>query len=229
MIAAIILVYKNGGLNEVKSLLKRVLDFKRIKQKIWYLPLIFMMPMLFLIIAFFMNIVYNYPITVSHLLISPGLFLLFFILAAGEEIGWMGYVFEPLQERWGALWGGIILSIPWWIGHFPSILHIGGTVLDLAWWFPGAIALRVILVWLFNNCGGSVFAAIFFHAMINLGRIISYPSTGSHYDSTYQHNGYVIISIAALIVVVFWDTKTLTKQSKFIKWIITNGNNVYTK
>ena len=231
-IAAIILVFKESGVNEVKKILKRGLDFKRIKQKIWYVPLIFLMPFLYLIIAFVMHIFGNYQLVFNHLLISPMLFLLLFILAAGEEIGWMGYVFEPLQERWGALYGSIILSIPWWLGHFPSILSIGGDSLDLIWWLPGAISIRILIVWLFNNTGNSVFVAILFHAMINLGRIISYPSTGSHYNSTFQSVGYIIISLVAIFVVLMWDSKTLTQESKirvFIKdklAIKTNANRV---
>jgi uncharacterized protein len=220
MVAAVILTYKESGWRGVKALLKRILDFKRIKQKIWYVPLIFLMPLLYLIIAYFMNLLCNYQITFNHLLTSPVLFILFFILASGEEIGWMGYAFEPLQKRWGALYGSIVLSIPWWIGHFPSILHIGGTSLSLAWWLLGAVSLRIIISWLFNNTSGSIFVAIFFHTMINLGRIISYPSTGSHYDMTYQAVGYIIISFFSLIIILMWDAITLTKESKLRKWLI---------
>ena len=80
----------------------------------------------------------------------------------------------------------ILLAIPWWIGHFPSILHIGGTPPDLAWWLPGAVAMRIVIVWLYNNAGKSLFAAILFHALINVSRSLTYPTVGSHYDPAYQ-------------------------------------------
>jgi hypothetical protein len=44
MIAALILVYRENGSDGVKQLLKRAFDFKRIKGKIWYVPIFFLMP-----------------------------------------------------------------------------------------------------------------------------------------------------------------------------------------
>jgi hypothetical protein len=44
MIAALILVYMENRSNGVKQLLKRAFDFKRIKRKIWYVPIFFMCP-----------------------------------------------------------------------------------------------------------------------------------------------------------------------------------------
>ena len=31
----------------------------------------------------------------------PAYFVLFFVLAVGEEAGWSGYAIDPLQDRWG--------------------------------------------------------------------------------------------------------------------------------
>ena len=44
MIASLILVYTENGSDGVKQLLKRSFDFKRIKRKIWYVPIFFLMP-----------------------------------------------------------------------------------------------------------------------------------------------------------------------------------------
>lgn len=41
LVAGCILVYKAEGIHGVKRLLKRVLDFSRIRRKIWHLPVIF--------------------------------------------------------------------------------------------------------------------------------------------------------------------------------------------
>jgi membrane protease YdiL (CAAX protease family) len=217
--AAAILVYKEEGLGGVKMLFKRIFDYKRIRQKIWYLPLIFLMPIIYLLVFGVMRLIGDNAVADNHLLMLPFFFVLFFILAAGEETGWMGYAIDPLQDRWGALKGSLILAIPWWIGHFPSIIHIGGTIADLAWWLPGAIALRILIVWIYNNTGKSLFAAIFFHALINAGRFISFPSAGSHYNKTYQAVGYLIITITALIVTFLWDPKTLTRESRVKKYM----------
>lgn len=50
LIAACILVYKEEGHGGVKKLMKRIFDFSRIRPKIWYLPLIFLMPIIYLLI-----------------------------------------------------------------------------------------------------------------------------------------------------------------------------------
>jgi membrane protease YdiL (CAAX protease family) len=50
------------------------------------------------------------------------LFLPVYLLAAaGEELGWSGYVLEPLQHRFGALGGTLVLGVLWWRLHVPSI------------------------------------------------------------------------------------------------------------
>jgi len=36
------------------------------------------------------------------LLMAPVFFLLFFLPAMGEELGWSRYAVDPMQNRWGA-------------------------------------------------------------------------------------------------------------------------------
>ena len=67
------------------------------------------------------------------------------------------------------------------------------------------------MILLYNNTGKSLFVAILFPTLINVGRSVSYPTVGSHYDPTYQSVGYLIFSIAALIVTIVWDSKTFTR------------------
>ena len=49
LIAAAILVYKEQGLQAVKQLVQRSFDFKRIRDKKWYLPIVFLMPVMTLL------------------------------------------------------------------------------------------------------------------------------------------------------------------------------------
>ena len=209
--AAAILDYKEEGFGGVRTLLKRVVDYKRIKQRIWYLPLIVLVPLIYLLTSAVMRLTGHSAPVEPHILRLPSLFVIFFLLAVGEEGGWMGYAIDPMQDRWGALSASIILAIPWWLGHLPSIIQIGGTPADIAWWFPGAIGLRILIVWLYNNTGKSLFAAILFHALVNVGRSASYPTVGSHYDPVYQAVGYSIVVIMAVIVVFLWGSKTLAR------------------
>jgi len=57
LIAASILVYREEKLDGVRRLLKRAFDYKRIKQKIWYLPIIFLMPLLYLLTYVVMRLI----------------------------------------------------------------------------------------------------------------------------------------------------------------------------
>lgn len=135
--------------------------------------------------------------------------VIIFVLAIGEEVGWTGYLLDPLQLRFGALGASVIIAVPWWLAHIPSIIAIGGTASDIAWWFPGSIALRVLMTSLYNNAGKSMLAVILFHTMLNVGRLVFYPSIGSHYDPTYQATGYGITFIMSVIIVILWGPKNL--------------------
>ena len=212
LIAAAILVYREEGFGGVTRLLKRIVDYRKITQKIWYVPLIFLAPLVDLLLVAVMRLSGRQTAASNHILMLPVLLPLFFALAAGEETGWMGYAIDPMQDRWGAVRASILLAIPWWIGHFPSILHIGGTPADLAWWLPGAVAMRIVIVWLYNNAGKSLFAAILFHALINVSRSLTYPTIGSHYDPAYQYVGYAMFATVAVIITFVSDSQTLTRR-----------------
>ena len=51
----------------------------------------------------------------------------------------------------------------------------------IAWWCLSTVAVRVLIVWLYNNTGKSVFAEALFHGMINV-KCFLFPIYGSHYD-----------------------------------------------
>jgi hypothetical protein len=135
------------------------------------------------------------PISPVRLAVLFGLFL---VLAAGEEVGWTGYALDPLKARWGPLGASLILAVPWWLGHLPSMREIGATAGDVAWWGLAAIALRIVVTWLYDGAGRSLCAAVVFHALLNLSRIVAYPAEGSHYDSAYQAVGSAIAAILAV-------------------------------
>ncbi len=100
LIAAAILDYKKQKMQGVKQLLKLSFDFKKIKNKKWYIPVVFFMPLIAIFSYWCMKmtvgILPESPIKPLTVLIF---FVAFFIGAFGEEIGWSGYVIEPLQKR----------------------------------------------------------------------------------------------------------------------------------
>ena len=136
------------------------------------------------------------------------IFVVFFILGAGEELGWMGYAADPMQERRSALTTGIILGLVWAIWHFVPLIQMGRTLTWIAWWTLSTVALRILIVWLYNNTGKSVFAAIVFHATSNLS-LAAFPMD---YDyASVQFTLGTITATAAVIVSFLWGSKTLAR------------------
>ena len=104
IIAALILTFRKNGLDSVKELLKRSFDYKRIKRKIWYVPIFFLMPVIMILAYGLMNLMgVSIPDLPFPVVMAPIFFLVYFIFALGEEVGWMGYAIDPMQDRWNAL------------------------------------------------------------------------------------------------------------------------------
>ena len=208
LIAAVILVYREEKLGGIRRLLQRVFDYKRIKQKIWYVPIIFLMPSICLLSYGVMRLM-RLPLPEDPyipFLAIPIFFVAFFIPAVGEEVGWMGYAVDPMQDRWSALKTSILLGSVWAIWHVIPELQANSPAW-VAGQFFSTIGLRILIVWLYNNTGKSVLAAILFHDMVNVSEF-SFPNYGSHYDPVITG---AILAITAVIVTFLWGSKTLAR------------------
>jgi uncharacterized protein len=211
LIAASILVYKEEGRMGINKLFKRILDFSRITQKIWYTPII-LLPFLMYLLIYITIYLIGLPLAINFnipFISIPFFFSLFFLGATVEEIGYMGYAIDPMQEQFGALSASILLGIPWAIWHYPSIIQQGHNLTWIAWGTLGTIAVRVLIVWIYNNTGKSLFACILFHTFLNVGRPL-FPRDAIHNPLVdYPDIHYSIIAIVAVIVVFLWGSKTL--------------------
>jgi uncharacterized protein len=206
LIAAAILVYKKQKKQGVKQLLKQSFDFKKIKNKKWYIPVVFLMPFIALLS-------YCYVKMTGGILPEPQIsaltvllfFVLYFIGAVGEELGWSGYIIDPLQNRYGALKASLMLGIIWALWHIIPWSQAHQTTTWIVWQCIATIFLRIIMVWIYNNAGKSVFAMVLFHTMINISPYLI-PNYGSHYNPFIFA---VLLFITVLIVTFLWGTKTL--------------------
>ena len=209
LIAASILVYKENKLDGIKQLLKRTVDYRRIKPKIWYLPIFLLMPVIMLLSYVVMRLIGRpLPEPQIPILAIPLFFVLFFITTACEETGWMGYAADPMQHGWGALRAGIIMGSVWGLWHVVGwYFQAHHTLTWTSGQFLSTVALRVIIVWLYNNTRGSVLAAAFFHDMMNVSEFL-FPNYGSHYDPAVTG---VITAIVATMVTFLWGPKTLAR------------------
>ena len=207
LIAAAILVYKKQKMQGVKELLNQAFEFKKITDIQWYVPIVFLMPLFVFISYWHKNEGLTPIITHFSILTILLFFIAFFIAAIGEELGWSGYIIDPLQNQFGALKASIILGSIWAIWHIVPYFQANQTPIWIFWQCLGTVFLRIIMVWLFNNTGKSVFGIVLFHTMINLSPFLM-PNKEAHYDPFIFC--LLLMGITG-IVVFFYDSKTLMR------------------
>ena len=88
-----------------------------------------------------------------------------------EEIGFAGFLFPRLQQRYGPLRASVVITVPFALWHVPGWLVETGS-LAMALVLVGLFALphlasRVIVGWLYNGTGRSVLLVGLFHAAHN--------------------------------------------------------------
>lgn len=132
----------------------------------------------------------------------------FFIAALGEEVGWSGYAIDKMQDRWNALQVSILLGLVSATWHIVPLAQADRSPIWIAWQCLNLVALRVLLVWLYNNTGKSLFATALCHAMVNVSWQL-FPNSGSHYDPRIIG---LITALAAVIVTIVWGPRTLAKN-----------------
>jgi uncharacterized protein len=208
MLAAMILIYRENKTAGVIALLKRSFDFKRIKAEVWYVPILLLMPAVS-VLSFGVLRLSGTPVPDPQIRLLPLLILCIgcFILALTEELGWSGYAIDPMQDRWGALRASLVLGSIWAVWHYVALVQADRSVAWIAWWSLYSVTVRVIIVWLYNNTGQSVFAAALFHMMTNVSWQL-FPVNGSFFDPRVTG---LILALVVVIIVVFWSPRTLAR------------------
>jgi uncharacterized protein len=187
VIAAAILVRRERGRGSVKALLRRAFDHRRIRAKGWYAPVLLLLPGVYAATYAALRVL-ELPLPTVQVPIVAGavMFLAYFVAAEFEELGWSGYVLNPLQDRWTALKAGVVLGLVWAAFHLVPLIQHGRSAGWIAWWTLSSVSLRVLLTWIYNNTGRSVFAASLFHAtgnLANLGPFMDFGPAGYPYHA----------------------------------------------
>ena len=206
--AALILTYRENGSEGARRLLKRSFDIKRITKKSWYVPIFFLVPALFFL-ALVLMVLMGEPVPepLFPVVAAPVAFLIFLLFALFEEVGWMGYAFDPLQDRRPAFAASILLGIPWALWHLPFYLSAGLDPVWIAGQLFTLLAIRTLIAWIYNNAGKSVFATMLFHAVYNVCTLM----IASYYSSLGHALTSVLIAITAVVVVWLWGPETLAQ------------------
>jgi len=104
--------------------------------------------------------------------------LLLLLAATFEELGWRGYAFDALQQRFRMPVAMVLFGVLWSLWHLPLILVEGsyqhGLVAESPLYalnfFVSIVPMGVIISWVCLRHGKSVLAAILFHFVINLSQ-----------------------------------------------------------
>lgn len=208
-LAGLILAWREGGVARAGALARRAVDFRKIRPLAWLAPILLLMPAVGAA-AFAVTRMAGAPIPAPRIEFLPtlGLCLVFLVAAIGEELGWSGYAIDPLQKRWGALTASLMLGAVWAVFHYVALLQAQRSLAWIAWWSFGTVAIRVLIVWLYDNMRGSVAAAALFHMSLNVTWQL-YPIHGSWFDPRVQG---LILAMMAVIVVIVWGPQTLTRR-----------------
>lgn len=208
------LTYKERGPQVARDLLKRIFDFRRITHLRW-LAVVILLPVVIFTLVYLMLAIIGKPLPASWDIAFgtiPFLFVFFFVGALCEEVGYMGYVYQPLERRWGALSAALVIGLPWAVWHYPSMLAQGRNFTWILWGTLGTIAIRVTIVWIYKNTGASLFACILFHALYNLGRVLFPQDTQVNPLVDYPAVHYGVIAVIAMVIALLYGKALSVKE-----------------
>ena len=203
--AASLLLYRAKGVAAVTTLLKRAFDFRRIGEKRRFVPVLLLMPAV-AVAAYALMLSTQRAVAAPRfgVLSTTALFLAFFIAALGEELGWSGYALGPMQARWGALRASLLLGVVWAAWHVVAMAQAGQSAAWIAWGCVDMVATRVLMVWLYDDTGGSVFAVALYHTVANVSTKTLFPGGSYHAERIIA----VTLVVAAAIVAAGWTPRT---------------------
>jgi uncharacterized protein len=196
-VAALVLSHRRGGMQSVKALVRKAFDYRSVRANLLYLPILLLTPGI-LVLSYVAQRALDAPVPAPAIEVSSalGLFALFLVPAAFEEIGWTGYALRQLQVRRHALTAALIVGVAWAAWHWVALQQVHRSVEWIAWWTLWSVSARVIMVWIYNRSGGSVFATVLYHTVSNAAWQ-SYPVHGSFFDPRVTGLITTVVALAA--------------------------------
>lgn len=200
--AAVVLTARDSGRDGVVSMLRRVADPRLPRGIRWYLPVVVLMPVAILVQVALLQAsgrsVPGFEVAMPVLLADLAVF---WLAATMEEVGWTAYLTDRLLTRWSMLGSAFIVGLVWALWHIPAMLLMPTAP---AWsWIAlqcaVLVAMRIIMLWVYEGSGRSLFAVITLHAVSNVSMMTLFPVYGSAYDPAMAL--IVLSSIAAVVMV----------------------------
>jgi len=206
LLAALIVAAASGRWKGLKALLLRIVRV-RVGWR-WYAVAV-LLPALFVLLALALNLALGatppraqdwakWPEVVDRFVFG------FLFVGLGEEPGWRGYALPEVMRRWSGLKAALILGAVWALWHLPLF----GT--EFTWdllptFVVSVLAGSVVIAWLFNSSGQSVFLTMLMHAEVNAvgaGYVFRF-FTGADYQRLWWI--YALVWVVAAVL-VSWRT-----------------------
>jgi hypothetical protein len=165
-ISGFIVAARQGGGRGVVGLLARFPPGRA--SVYWYLLVVLVVPA----VSIAINLITGTHIALLAMSSSSIISFLFLNLVTGplgEEFGWRGVALPRLLEKFPPLPAALILGFVWGLWHVPSFM-ISGTPqsgIQLPFFFLGAIAMSIIITWVFIHVNGRIFFSFLFHYVVN--------------------------------------------------------------
>ena len=212
--AASILLYRERGVAGVAALFRRIVDFSRVTSRAWYLAVFLLGPVI-VFTQYGLALLSGSQVPVPQLtLLVPISYLGLFLVTPAEELGWTGYVLDTAQERWSALKAGLLTGTIWASLHAPVWLLAGQSLEWSLWQMLFVVAIRVLMVWVYNNIGRSLLAMDLLHPGFFVWWYLwPVDGTGLSVPSFYDPRSLAITAISIATIVAFvWGARTLARN-----------------
>lgn len=212
-LAAGIVAWLTGGIYEIKKLFDKLKWSANLAQWILFgalLPILLLIVTVLSVGLFTGTWIELGNVAQSEKLPGVGLLGIFLFeivfFGFGEEVGWRGFAWPRLREKFGFLMSSAILSLPWVLWHTATFFYndnmfelgIGGTIGWVLSIFTGAI----ILGWLTDKARGNILPAILFHGIVDV--VFVSKAVAGVYDS---YLGAAIIVCSLVILSLSFTSK----------------------
>ena len=142
-------------------------------------------------------------------------FILFYIAAAFEEVGWRGYALDRLQSKTYSLFSSIILGLFWGLWHLPLLIYYWlWPIRYIGYYLIFVVLLSIMFTFLYNNTSRSIIIATLFHTIINLCLNFLFPIQSITPGYIYLNSLLLIID---LILIIIYGPKHLSRKNNISK------------
>jgi len=134
-----------------------------------------------------------------------------------EEIGWMGYAYPKMTQRFSPFRAAVLLGVLWGIWHWPVVDFLGAATPHRAAWLPfflaftaAMTAMRVLIAWVYTSTQSLPLAQLLH--ISSAGALVAFSPPGvSAMQEAFWYAAY-----AALLGVVMLCLVSLSRNRNFI-------------